>query len=268
MRQTERYPPHEMADYTIGWEAEGFRGEGDYAEYVQTYIMWPLSSGRRAERKRPATPAARAGAGAGVLRMARVRGRSGPRRGRGVGWPALPTMMTYRGQSGEIYQIPIAPPLADHELVGFYDLPPASSEYTCQSLELNASMIGMLQRSLDLLALYSIPLWVYAYFSRLAPVPDEETPLDVPFSRRFDVRSRESFIFFCRYFDTITAAEPWAPLPAAVRERYASAEEIARFKILLEGPVCRAWYLGECFLRQTLGLLEPIAPGPPPINMR
>ncbi|XP_028122440.1 uncharacterized protein LOC114319608 isoform X3 [Camellia sinensis] len=157
MRQTERYPPHEMADYTIGWEAEGFRGEGDYAEYVQTYIMWPLSSGRRAERKRPATPAARAGAGAGVLRMARVRGRSGPRRGRGVGWPALPTMMTYRGQSGEIYQIPIAPPLADHELVGFYDLPPASSEYTRQSLELNASMIGMLQRSLDLLALYSIP---------------------------------------------------------------------------------------------------------------
>lgn len=59
MRQTEIYPPHEMDDYTIGWEAEG-----DYAEYVQTYIMRPLSSGRRAERERPMAPAAGAEAGA------------------------------------------------------------------------------------------------------------------------------------------------------------------------------------------------------------
>ncbi|GMP90464.1 hypothetical protein CsSME_00041582 [Camellia sinensis var. sinensis] len=84
-------------------------------------------------------------------------------------------------------------------------------------------------------------LWVYAYFLRLAPVPDEETPLGVPFSRRFDVRCVwrpwESFIFFRRYFDTITAAE--ASLPAAVRERYAGAEETARFRILLEGPTER-----------------------------
>ncbi|KAL7248863.1 hypothetical protein ACSBR1_011112 [Camellia fascicularis] len=115
-------------------------------------------------------------------------------------------------------------------------------------------------------------LWVYAYFPRLAPVPDEETPLGVPFSRRFDVRCvrrpRESFIFFRRYFDTITAAEPWAPLPVVVRERYAGAEETARFRILLEGPVCRAWYLGERFLRQTLGLPEQIVPDPPPVHMR
>ena len=34
----------------------------------------------------------------------------------------------------------------------------ASSEYTRQSLELNASMMGMLQRTFDLLALYSIPV--------------------------------------------------------------------------------------------------------------
>ncbi|GMP47320.1 hypothetical protein CsSME_00015109 [Camellia sinensis var. sinensis] len=54
-------------------------------------------------------------------------------------------------------------------------------------------------------------LWVYAYFLRLAPVPDVETPLVVPFSRRFDVRCvwrpRETFIFFRRYFDTVTPAE-------------------------------------------------------------
>ena len=34
----------------------------------------------------------------------------------------------------------------------------ASYEYTRQSLELNASMMGMLQRTFDLLALYSIPV--------------------------------------------------------------------------------------------------------------
>ncbi|KAL7228266.1 hypothetical protein ACSBR2_007053 [Camellia fascicularis] len=144
-----------MADYTIGWDAEGFRGKGDYAEYVQTYIMRPLSSGRRAERERPAASAV--GARARAPRRARARGRSGPQRGQRAGWPALPTMMTCRGQGGETYQIPIAPPPADHELVGFYDLPSASSEYTRQSLELTASMMGMLQRSLDLLTIYGIP---------------------------------------------------------------------------------------------------------------
>ena len=34
----------------------------------------------------------------------------------------------------------------------------ASSEYTRQSVELNASMTGMLRRTFDLLALYSIPV--------------------------------------------------------------------------------------------------------------
>lgn len=186
MRDTERYTLEEMADYTIGWDAEGFRGEGDYTEYVQTYIMRPLNSGRRAERERPAAPV---GAGAEAARVARVRDRSRARRGRGASWLALPTMMTCRGQGGKTYQIPFAPPPADHELVGFYDLPPvftiafcilhchfilfflifrkililltllqASSKYTRQSLELNASMMGILQRSFDLLAIYSIPV--------------------------------------------------------------------------------------------------------------
>ena len=35
----------------------------------------------------------------------------------------------------------------------------ASSEYTRQSLELTASVMGMLQQSLDLLAIYSIPVY-------------------------------------------------------------------------------------------------------------
>ncbi|KAF5932593.1 hypothetical protein HYC85_028764 [Camellia sinensis] len=149
-----------MGDYTVDWGAEHHSGEGDYAEYVWTYIMRPLSGGRRVEGERPATPAAGAGAGAGAgaSRRARVRGRGGVQRGRGTSWPALPTLLTYRGQDGATYQIPFAPPPADHELAGIPDLPPASSEYTRQSVELNASMMGMLQRTFDLLALYSIPV--------------------------------------------------------------------------------------------------------------
>ncbi|GMP44378.1 hypothetical protein CsSME_00013334 [Camellia sinensis var. sinensis] len=104
--------------------------------------------------------------------------------------------------------------------------------YMSSSSRLSGQLLGGYWRAWE--------LWVYAYFPRLAPMPDEETPLGVPFSRRFDVRCvrrpQETFIFFCRYFDTITAAEPWAPLPAAIREGYAGAEETARFKILLEGP--------------------------------
>ncbi|GMP99542.1 hypothetical protein CsSME_00046977 [Camellia sinensis var. sinensis] len=53
-------------DYTVGWGAECHRGEGNYAEYVRTYIMRPLSFGRWVERERPAAPAAGAGAGAGA----------------------------------------------------------------------------------------------------------------------------------------------------------------------------------------------------------
>ena len=58
---------------------------------------------------------------------------------------------------------------------------------------------------------FILQLWVYTYFPRLAPVPVTETPLVVPFSRRFDGRCtrrpRETFGFFRRYFDTITPAK-------------------------------------------------------------
>ena len=62
--------------------------------------------------------------------------------------------------------------------------------------------------------------------------------------------------------------QPWAPLPDAVRERYAGARETARFRVLLEGPVYRAWYFGERFLRQTLGVPEQTVPAPPPTHTR
>ncbi|XP_028070762.1 uncharacterized protein LOC114273186 [Camellia sinensis] len=122
-------------------------------------------------------------------------------------------------------------------------------------------------------------LWVYAYFPRHAACPSArcgDAPPMVPCSHRYNVRCewrpRESFLFFRRYFDTITAAEitwqPWAMLPDIVRDRYMGARETARFQILLESPVCRAWYFGERFLRLTLGLLEQIVPRPPPTHTR
>ena len=48
---------------------------------------------------------------------------------------------------------------------------------------------------------------MYAYFPRLAPVPDEEISLGVPFSHHFDVRCerrpRESLMFYHRYFEAV-----------------------------------------------------------------
>ncbi|KAF5932590.1 hypothetical protein HYC85_028761 [Camellia sinensis] len=158
MRETEGLTTEQLDDYSIGWEEARFRGTGDYQEYVRTYLMRPLS-GRRAEGTRPVASAAGAGAGAGAgsLRRARVRGRGGVQGGRGAGWPALPAVLTFQGQGGATNQIPFAPPPAGHEFIDVPDLPPASSGYTRQSLAMNASMMGMLQRTFDLLALYSIP---------------------------------------------------------------------------------------------------------------
>lgn len=57
-------------------------------------------------------------------------------------------------------------------------------------------------------------------------------------------------------------------LPEVVRHGYGGARETAQFRILLEGLVCQAWYFGEHFLCQTLGLPEQIIPRPPPIHTR
>ena len=190
MRHTELYTPVEMIDHTKGRDSEGFKDEGDYAEYVQTYIMWPLPGARRVERARLVAPAA----GVGAPRAPSAQDRSGSRRGQGAGWPELPTMIICRGEGGKTYQIPIAPPSADHELVGVYGsttvctttlyilyshfisfllifrrilmlltLLQASVEYTRQSLELTASVMRILQRSIDLLTIYGIPV---SFFNR------------------------------------------------------------------------------------------------------
>lgn len=78
-------------------------------------------------------------------------------------------------------------------------------------------------------------------------------PPIVPYSHRYDDRclrrTWETFAFFRRYFDTVAAWEiawqPWALIPTGVRDQYAGAQGASRFRLLLEGPVSRAWFLGE-----------------------
>lgn len=69
-------------------------------------------------------------------------------------------------------------------------------------------------------------LWVYAYFPILAPEPEVEMSPVVPYSYRYDGRclrrTRETFSFFCRYFDRVITGEitwqPWALMSAGVRD--------------------------------------------------
>lgn len=147
------YTSEEMIDYTIGWDADFFRDDGDYTVFIWTYLMRPLASARRGKRERPAASVG----GVGGSRATQAHGRSDSRREEKAEWPDLPTTMTCRGRAGETYQIPIAPPPADHELVGARGSTPASIEYTGQALELSASVMEMLQRSIDLLSIYGIP---------------------------------------------------------------------------------------------------------------
>lgn len=126
-RHTERYTSEEMIDYTLGWDSEFFKDEGDYTEFIQAYLMQPLTGAHRAERERPAVPAA----GVGASRAPQACERSGSRRGQEARWPELPTTMTCRGQGGEMYQIPIAPPPTDHELIGVYGSTPVCTTILC-----------------------------------------------------------------------------------------------------------------------------------------
>lgn len=55
---------------------------------------------------------------------------------------------------------------------------------------------------------------------------------------------------------------------ARVKDQFVGAWETSRFRVLLEGPICRVWFLGERFLRQSLGLPKPVVPMPPPTYIR
>ncbi|KAI8032895.1 hypothetical protein LOK49_LG01G03919 [Camellia lanceoleosa] len=119
-------------------------------------------------------------------------------------------------------------------------------------------------------------LWMYAYFSALAPKPIEEIPGTVPFSQVHDgqlrCRTRENFMFFQQYFDTVTAREItwqlWDVIPSGARFAYETARVVAHYHIRFKGPICCAWFLSERFVRQTLSSLAQFLPMAPPASMR
>ncbi|GMQ10558.1 hypothetical protein CsSME_00053509 [Camellia sinensis var. sinensis] len=61
---------------------------------------------------------------------------------------------------------------------------------------------------------------------------------------------------------------PWAPLDDGLRFQYAEGLGTSQYRVLLEGPVDRAWFLGECFLRQVWGYNSQDPPAAPPVSMR
>ncbi|KAI7986505.1 hypothetical protein LOK49_LG14G00832, partial [Camellia lanceoleosa] len=103
-------------------------------------------------------------------------------------------------------------------------------------------------------------LWVYAYFPTLAPEMVVEGPLTTPYSLVFEgqhrPRPRESLLYLQQYFDTVRLTE------------FARGRGASQYRILFEGPVGRAWFLGECFLRQVWGYTSQDSPSAPPVEMR
>ncbi|KAF5933151.1 hypothetical protein HYC85_029322 [Camellia sinensis] len=119
-------------------------------------------------------------------------------------------------------------------------------------------------------------LWVYAYFPALGPELEVAGPLVTPYSLVFEgphrPRRRESLLYLRQYFDTVRQSEitrqPWAPLGDALRFQYPGGVSTSQYRTLLEGPVGRAWFLGERFLRQVWGYLSQDPPAAPPVSMR
>ncbi|GMP94246.1 hypothetical protein CsSME_00043772 [Camellia sinensis var. sinensis] len=119
-------------------------------------------------------------------------------------------------------------------------------------------------------------LWAYVYFPSLAPelevVGIPVTPYSLIFEGPHRARPRETLVRLRQYFDTVRHSEitwqPWAPLGDDLLLQYTEASGISRYRVLLEGPVGRVWFLGERFLRQVRGYLSQDVPAVPPASMR
>ncbi|XP_028052317.1 uncharacterized protein LOC114256838 [Camellia sinensis] len=119
-------------------------------------------------------------------------------------------------------------------------------------------------------------LWVYVYFPSLAPelevVGIPVTPYSLIFEGPHQPRPRETLLRLRQYFDTVRHSEitwqPWASLGDGLRLRYTGASYISQYRVLLEGPVSRVWFLGERFLRQVWGYLSQDISVVPPASMR
>lgn len=147
----------------LGVDVVLFLEEGDYATYVHTYLMPPLS-GVRTPRRRAADMPSSSRSQAGDIPSTSEAGTSrGGTRGvpstwQYARWPNLPTKLT-GWQYGTSYQIPLEPPLPDHRYVSDPDSPLPPREYTEGLLEVVASLEGMVLRRETLLHSYSIPIF-------------------------------------------------------------------------------------------------------------
>ncbi|GMP68307.1 hypothetical protein CsSME_00027957 [Camellia sinensis var. sinensis] len=98
------------------------------------------------------------------------------------------------------------------------------------------------------------------------------TPYSLVFEGAHRPRPRETLLNLRQYFDTVRHSEitwqPWVSLGDGLRLQYTGASDISQYRVLLEGPVGRAWFLGERFLRQVWGYLSQDPPAVPPASMR
>lgn len=179
MRETHRLAEDEVIEFMVGLNVDHFRMEGDYATFIQTHLMLPLTGVREGEETR--APVAR-----GRGRATRSRRRGDPEMRQETGRLEFPTSLTYQRRYGEAYQIPIAPALAGHALVRirgpisictkphilhiyfisimlhriliFSMHSQVPIEYIGQAIDLVAFLTEMIETSLDLLRLYRIPV--------------------------------------------------------------------------------------------------------------
>ncbi|GMP35897.1 hypothetical protein CsSME_00008179 [Camellia sinensis var. sinensis] len=98
------------------------------------------------------------------------------------------------------------------------------------------------------------------------------TPYSLVFEGPHRPRPRETLLRLRQYFDTVRHSEitwqPWVSLGDGLRLQYTGASGISQYRVLLEGPVGRVWFLGERFLRQVWGYLSQDIPAVPPASMR
>lgn len=143
MRSPDSLSIDDITQFMWGLDADCFRVEGDYAAFIQTHLMPPLTDARGGEEALRLTRATRARAS-----WARQR----------TGWPKLPTTLTCWRHTGDAYQVVIELAATGYELVGVQGPTQAPIEYTGRALELIASLIDMVQRREMLLGLYGITI--------------------------------------------------------------------------------------------------------------
>ncbi|XP_028066578.1 protein MAIN-LIKE 2-like [Camellia sinensis] len=116
-------------------------------------------------------------------------------------------------------------------------------------------------------------LWVYAYFPMLVPELEVEAPLAIPYSRRFKGRCRpkprETLLYLRQYFDTVRRRRSLGSLgwrcPGILGSNSPGHGAPPDTGFCLRD---QSWFLGDCFIRQTMGNPAQEIPSPPPLDMR